>query len=243
MIHPTYTTIRALIHAFFPVNKKLSIVDYGCGNGYLLEVLPPEWIRSYQGFDINVSSITSAKRTFANRRNVHFTVFDKKHPPHLARNSADCIVCVGVLQYLEDDEVLHVLAQAKRALTKNGILLMSCAVDHAVYRVTNLYQLFLPHQYISRKRLNHQIKKSGLHLRYQQEKGLCLTPLISNIGTLAFDILDKVFLRTKGSLGFFGKTFRSWSNLLCHLDYLIPIDYGYTLFTAAKQHPPHERRS
>lgn len=229
-MHPTYRLILNLLEKSFPDKRKINLIDYGCGNGLLLEYLPKEKISSYQGLDINLDSINYAKNRYKFKK-INFEMIQQGKSIKLGRsNSVDAIVLIGVLQYMTQEEISDFLIKAKKVLKKNGIILISCATDYFFYRVLNLYRLFLPNYFINKNNLSKLIRISGMKIRFQDEKGILLSPLFSNVFSLFFDIFDKILFRTKGSLGPLGKSSRLIINPILSIEYLFPVNYGYTLF-------------
>lgn len=98
------------------------IIDIGCGSGTILEHLPRDI--SYLGIDTNESYIRSALKNFSDRG-----TFCVGTAPELVGqdaslvNSADVVICNGVLHHLSDDEAIEILRLAKRLLKLKGRLL------------------------------------------------------------------------------------------------------------------------
>ena len=55
--------------------KKVSMVDVGCGSGRLVNHLP-ENVKSYVGLDINEKCINTAKEYFSKNKKAKFYLFD-----------------------------------------------------------------------------------------------------------------------------------------------------------------------
>ena len=232
MIHPTYTTILNVINRRFPQKKTLRILDYGCGSGYFLEVFGKTRIGEYYGYDLSEKSIQCAKKTHHNR-NVHFFHIQKDNASLLKeKKNIDVLVLIGVLQYMSNKEFTALLQNAKKLLAPNGVIIISCSVDHIVYRAMNVLQIFSPHQLIHRKRAVDMLKQVGFRVVHQYERGIILSPIFSQL-MIVFDILDKLIFSTKGTIGPIGKTMRGITNILLSLEYRLPVDYGYTLFIVA----------
>lgn len=232
MIHPTYKRIVSLLSLGRTKNKTFNIIDYGCGSGLLLKYLPREKIFKYSGYDINENSIKEAKRNYRSK-SVHFYLINKNWEKIEQMKSVDAIVLVGVLQYLSETEINYLLTQFNKILKKDGILIISCAADHWPYRLFNLYRLFVPNRFIDKKLLLNQIKSKGFKISLCEEKGLLLAPIFSNILVLLFDLLDKFIFKTKGKLGPIGLVSRQTMNSLFAVEYLLPVNYGYTLIVKA----------
>lgn len=228
----THEYINSLILNHFK-NKKISIVDYGCGNGDLLNFIDHKKISKYTGYDVSYDCLKVAKTFFQNDI-FQFKKINKKKLPVLDDN-LDLIVLIGVLQYMSEDETKYLFEQAKEKLSKNGVLIASCAVDHWIYRLLNIYQLFLPNRFINRNWILNQIKVTGLKPVHIREKGLLVAPLFSNIISFFFDAFDRVLLGTRGKIGPTGTLARKMISPLIKLEFLLPIDYGYTLYLQAKK--------
>jgi ubiquinone/menaquinone biosynthesis C-methylase UbiE len=110
------------------------VLDYGCGNGRLLEILPQGI--EYHGIDISQKLLAEAKRKYPTdgRRRAYF----KKISPVITRlpfpdNHFDAIYSIAVLHHLPGKESRLTLAgEFKRILRPSGYLIVS---------VWNLWQL------------------------------------------------------------------------------------------------------
>lgn len=232
MIHPTYNIMLNLLQLHLK-KRKLSIVDYGCGNGYFYSILPKERVKTYHGYDINEASIRKAKLTHT-KRNVCFSTLSYGRMNE-KKKSVDVMILIGVVQYMEKKELTVFLRKAKEILKKDGVLLISTLVDHKIYSLIDLYRLFLPHKSVNRVFLIQQLQSTGYNVTYSFEKGLLLSPIFAQCVVLFFDLFDKLIFKTKGELGIVGKTVRKIVNPLLQLEYVLPVDFGYTLFIQAKK--------
>lgn len=231
----THELVKDLLYESFPRNKKITIIDYGCGNGLLLNFLNIYTIHKYIGYDINAESIQSAKKRYAKLLKASFKLIAKDNVPNLGkRNLADAVVLIGVLQYMSEEEKSSFLKKVSLALKKDGILIITCTANHKIYKLLNIYRFFIPHKFIDRMELKSQLKKNGLEIIFEKEKGLIIAPLFSNFIVFFFDALDKIIFRTKGELGLIGTKIRLLADYIIKLEYKLPIDYGYTLVVKAK---------
>lgn len=229
----THFFIKNIIENHFGL-QKISVIDYGCGSGELLNYLEKRKIEKYCGFDVGGDCLRVAKEVFLNKKYL-FKRINKRRPPWLGKNnSIDLIVLIGVLQYMTSEEVDHLLKESKRVLTKNGIIIISCAIDHYLYKIFNLYRFFIPNHYIDRKKLISKLKEFDFIIDIEKEKGLIVAPLFSNIFSLFFDAFDRVIFKTRGTIGPVGLIARKLADLLIKQEYKLPIDYGYTLFIKGK---------
>ncbi|HKC04369.1 MAG TPA: class I SAM-dependent methyltransferase [Patescibacteria group bacterium] len=229
-MHATYDNPIKILLESFRGKKKLDILDYGCGDASVLEYIPRNIVNSYTGFDVNTNSLKAAHKKFIANKFKFVKIENGKLPNLGKKNSFDVVIAIGSLQYMSSVEINSLLKESKRVLRRNGIIIISCASDHLLYRFTDVYRLAIPHGYISRKNILKIMKTKGFKIEECYERGLIFSPLFLNACVIPFDISDKLFFRTKGSLGPFGKASRKVAALFVRLEYLIPIDFGYTLY-------------
>ncbi|PIY79905.1 MAG: hypothetical protein COY81_00235 [Candidatus Pacebacteria bacterium CG_4_10_14_0_8_um_filter_43_12] len=215
--------------------KKIFLVDFGCGDGYLVNFLPKNRLKKYVGLDINLNSIRTAKLKFKNDKTYCYKHLTRGTTDYFLKySSLDAIILVGVLQYLTPKEIKLLFSQAKLALAPNGLLILSCASDHFLYKCFNAYNLISPHQFISKSMVTRLFHTSGLEILEATEKGLLFTPIFSNILAVFFDSIDFLLCRKKGSLGLFGRLGRKLMEPVIRWEYHLPINFGYTLFIVGK---------
>ena len=99
-----------------------SILDVGCGNGRLLEVLTNKKIK-YLGVDNSEALIKIAKSNYPNN---DFQVEDILNLEQEPKNNFDYIFCLAVLQHIPSRELrLRALEQMKDKLAPDGMLIIS----------------------------------------------------------------------------------------------------------------------
>jgi SAM-dependent methyltransferase len=92
------------------------VIDIGCGPAQVLPWLPPV---EYLGLDVSSACIASAQRTHA--RKGTFVIGDTRSLWDDPRfREADIVIGLGILHHLDDDEALHCLHFAYRALKPGG---------------------------------------------------------------------------------------------------------------------------
>lgn len=233
MFHPSYDVNLELLNRF-GTQKKLDIIDYGCGNGILLEMIPSQRINSYVGYEVSPAALKVAQCKYSSEKH-RFLSFEPGKPPQLGkRKSADLVILVGVLQYMTNEEIVFILKEAKKVLRDGGIIIASCVTDHRIYRWTNLYQFILPNRYLNRKWLVQELSSAGLKVEYAREKGLIIGPLFSHGLVIFFDAIDKILFNNRGKLGPIGIFVRQLFKPLMKAEYTVPLDFGYTLFIVAQ---------
>ncbi|MDD2822974.1 MAG: class I SAM-dependent methyltransferase [Candidatus Daviesbacteria bacterium] len=228
-MHPTYKYILSLLNLQKAEDNSVKVVDYGCGNGLLLSYLVKRKIKEYIGFDINKESILEAKRKYHNK-NISFLLLSRNKKMFERMKSVDLLVLIGVLQYLSEEEIDWLLLSSQKILKKKGRIIISCTPDNWPYRLFNLYRIILPNKFINKDLFIDKAKKNGFEVSACTQKGLLLAPLFSNIIVIFFDFMDKLVFKTKGKLGPVGIVSRKVINPLLMLEYLLPINYGYTMF-------------
>ena len=223
-----------MLFSAFPKGSKLNVLDYGCGNGLLLDYLPGKRINNYQGCDVNRASIKSASDKYK-KNNICFFTIDKNKKVNLGKKDMfDAIILIGVLPYMSKKEISWFFSEARKVLKRGGVITISCANNHLLYRIVNIYRLLVKHSYINSEELINQMEKSGFIVDHYQEKGLIFAPLFSNVFVIFFDAIDKLFFRNLGCLGPFGKASRELVNPLINFEYRFSVNYGYTLFIQAR---------
>ncbi len=234
MYHPSYDYDRQLLDTFAS-KEALTVIDYGCGNGILIDFLGPERFKKYIGFEVSKAALAVAKQKYRGKKYAfhHFT--PGVVPTLGSAQSADVIILIGVLQYMTKSEITQFFKQAYQVLKPGGFIIASCVVDHLIYRSTNLYNLFFPNYYLNRQALLTEAKKRKFLVLFAQEKGLLVGPLFSHGLVIFFDLIDKIIFRNKGKLGPIGIGVRKLFKPLMSWEYQLPLDYGYTLFVTLKK--------
>lgn len=232
---PTHHFLAEHILSRFPGKKPITIVDYGCGSGALLEYFQPKKIAHYYGLDVNQAGLVEAGQAFPKIKSTYKKITPDTVPTFGSKQSTDVVILIGVWQYLTDQERKQLLIRAYATLKKGGYLLISCAVDHHVYQWFNIYRHFVPHAYVSRKKLLQGISKQGFTTELITEKGFLFAPLFSNVISFFADAADYVLWRKKGTLGPIGQAARTIAHPLIALEFKAPLDYGYTLFVIARK--------
>ncbi len=231
--HPTYRIMKGFINDYLHHSKKISILDYGCGSGYLLGLLPIKVIKKYVGYETSQAALDSAKIRYGKRRNTKFIKVDTSRPLFFGNRKFDVVIAIGVLQYMTDRQIDEFVRRSSKVLRKGGLLLISTVSDHSLYKIINIYGIVLPNRFINKNKISSVIKKAGFDLDLLQEKGIFFGPLFYHNLSLIFDLIDKIFFRTKGTLGFFGKISRKFAYFLAEAEYALPLSVGYTIYIRA----------
>lgn len=123
-VHPHYAewqtranSLKRLMNYLKGKNRTLSILEVGCGNGWLTAQLAANIPGEAFGTDINSLELEQAKRVFYPLHNLHFFKADiRKYD--FENKKFDIIVFAAAVQYFSSlDEII---AAAKHLLNKNG---------------------------------------------------------------------------------------------------------------------------
>lgn len=235
LMHPTYLFWKGILNNHYS-NQQISILDYGCGNGILLDLLGTSMVKKYQGFDTSVDAVAVGLEKYKGNPRIKLqTINPNSHPNFGDANTHDLVMLIGVFQYLEKSEIAHVINEAKRTLKKGGYLMFSTVLDNKFYKYINLYRFVFPNHYINRIKMEKSLKNAGFKLSINKARGLILGSLISHGLVIPFDAVDHYVLGVKGKIGILGRLVRLIFFPLMYLELLLPIDLGYTWYVVAKK--------
>ena len=107
-------------------NKKIKILDVGCGNGRLIKFLDELNINyEYFGIDNSISQIKNAIKNFDNKKNIKFLEADILNIP-FNNNEFDYIFCIATFHHLPSNENKNnALREMRRVLKEGGIIFMT----------------------------------------------------------------------------------------------------------------------
>lgn len=107
-------------------NKKIKILDIGCGNGRLINFLDELNLNyEYFGIDNSVEQIKNAKKNFINKKNINFLEADILNIP-FNNNEFDFIFCIAIFHHLPSIENKNnALRETRRVLKNGGLIFMT----------------------------------------------------------------------------------------------------------------------
>jgi len=113
-------------HAIKHCKYKCKVLDVGCGNGMLAQVLYVNKFRpDYVGTDIRKSMIEDAEKRQLHE-SVRFYCSDiTKTPLDVSDNTVDLMVCFEVMEHIPEYSADYVLREMARCLKPDGVLLLS----------------------------------------------------------------------------------------------------------------------
>ena len=143
-------------------NKKVKVLDIGCGPAEILNYIPQSM---YYGYDIDKRCIDYEKNKYINKNN-HFyrKIFKKSELKKLPK--FDYVILFGILHHLNDKEIKKILVLCKQAMKKNGVLLTE---DPIFVEKQNMIARFL----ISQDR--------GMNVRKEKDYRILLKQYFRNI--------------------------------------------------------------
>ena len=106
---------------FIPKKNFLSILDLGCGNGRWAKVLKNK-ISNYVGVDFSETFITESKKLFNNNKNFSFHCMSAEE--YLSEEKFDIIFIIGLMTYMNDNQILKMIDNLKKMLSKSGRIIV-----------------------------------------------------------------------------------------------------------------------
>jgi len=110
-----------LLGPFLPKNPEAFILDVGCGTGLALGFLKASGFKNVEGVDTDAGQIKLACEAGLPGRLVEDTV------KYLAgkRETAECVLCLDVLEHIPKSEQIHFLRSIYETLTPKGLLVLT----------------------------------------------------------------------------------------------------------------------
>lgn len=105
-----------------------TVLDVGCGDGYLIHLLHQSGFSSVVGVDNNSLAVRLAKDKLRNHDHItsrHLCISSIYNLP-LSAHSFDCVVMADVIEHLDNPE--KALEEICRVLTNNGVLVLSTPI-------------------------------------------------------------------------------------------------------------------
>lgn len=126
-----YSRRKAIVMSLLRCPDGGRILDVGCGPGIYAQVCVDQGFR-YHGFDISEGMIGEAQKRFGDLSGVEFTVGSMRHLP-FPSTSFDGLLCLGVLEYVPEQEREPCLREMVRVVKPNGTLIFSFLNKNSAY--------------------------------------------------------------------------------------------------------------
>lgn len=129
-----YLIIANYIFKNIKEKNEIKILDAGCGNCFLLEVLENNFVEYekkkiyYYGIDLKDSAIRNSYEGLKDKiRKIDAILYHHNLLNGLPfeNNSIDFIVCLEVIKYWKKEDVIKFLKETNRVLKENGIMFLS----------------------------------------------------------------------------------------------------------------------
>jgi len=115
-----------LKHSGLPTSQKISLLDFGCGAGYLWEHvknISTNW--SYMGLDFSPASVEKLNSEATGTPQFLGGVLAKSLPTSLPNSSFDASLLVEVVEHLNDEYLSGTLRELQRVLKSGGQVLIT----------------------------------------------------------------------------------------------------------------------
>ena len=112
------------------IKKSKTFLDFGCGDGGLLENLLPYIEKNSRGkvygFDISKDSVEKVNNKFKNQKSfvAAFNNIESLEKT-LKGNTIDFIFCCEIIEHVYDSDLFNIIDTVKGVLSKNGFLLIT----------------------------------------------------------------------------------------------------------------------
>ena len=157
-----------VISKVIPTNKKMRILDYGCGTGHIfkkIQEMNPE--STLIGADISPLAVKSISKRF--KKNKFHVVFDGKKLP-IKTSSIDFIAAFDVIEHTVDTDLL--LKEFHRVLSPKGRILISTPYHGVIKNILisligfeTVFDPFGVHiRFFTKQSLQEALKKRGFAL-------------------------------------------------------------------------------
>ncbi len=135
------------------------ILDIGCAKGFLVSFFRTKGVEAF-GVDISEYAINESSNTI--RPFLHKVDLNREVLP-FPKSSFDCVVCMGTLEYVEEQDYL--LEEIKRVITEKGTILITTINDTPINDKLRIYtrnpnewdSLFIKNGFVSNHNLSQKI--------------------------------------------------------------------------------------
>jgi len=105
------------------INKNDQLLDFGCGNGRLLEFIYGENLKvNYTGIDISKELIEIAKGHYGNEK---FSVIEKEGKTFFRKGQFDTIMSIAVFHHFTPNMAENALKEMRKILKKDGVVIVT----------------------------------------------------------------------------------------------------------------------
>lgn len=109
------------------LSPKQSVLEVGCGGGWLAEHILKAGVKSYSGFDFSETAVTNARKRLAEFEDAKVWRGDALSPQYYTKKY-NCIIAHQFLQCLIGEDRSKWLSSCKAALWAEGVLVVSTTI-------------------------------------------------------------------------------------------------------------------
>lgn len=113
------------INKYIDFKKVKSVLDYGCGPGYLLKHLIKYYEGNFYGLDFSAESVRMVEATFQNNSNFGKAICINKLPTSFMESSMDLVIAVEVIEHLNDTLLEEMIGEIYRILSPGGYVVIT----------------------------------------------------------------------------------------------------------------------
>ncbi len=149
---------------FINLTKESKVLDLGCGNGRWGKILINR-CKKYVGVDISKKFINKLRQEYKGNQRAIF--FYMPAQDYFSREKYNIILIIGLITYLNDDEVLGLANNCKKMLNEDGQIILRCVtlkekqLDRMIYNYEPSFikKLFGKASYqLIRRSINEELK-------------------------------------------------------------------------------------
>jgi 2-polyprenyl-3-methyl-5-hydroxy-6-metoxy-1,4-benzoquinol methylase len=109
-----------------PLRKKISVLDFGCGPGFIWEhILTMRATWNYTGLDFSSESVRIIREKAAGHSQFFGGVHLGQLPSNLPDNHYDVVLLLEVIEHVNDEYLGNILLEIRRVLKYGGVLVIT----------------------------------------------------------------------------------------------------------------------
>jgi SAM-dependent methyltransferase len=114
------------------LNENQTVLDYGCGPGFLAKVVAPN-VKKIYACDISTGALACARIVNA-ATNLEYVVADEEGLKSIPDESVDVVFSFALIQHLTDEVFEIVLENFRKKLKPNGLLLLHIQLEDDIWK-------------------------------------------------------------------------------------------------------------
>lgn len=161
--------ITALARQYVPLSVG-RVLDYGCGQGFMIERLLHSGIR-VEGLEFSAESVENVRKRCGNHPLFGGITLSDRLPSPIESASVDVVFLIEVLEHLLPEQVGVTLEDVRRVLKVGGYLVLTTPHNEDLDRVKTVCPdcgcVFHPWQHVSsftKASLSHLLRKHGIEV-------------------------------------------------------------------------------